>query len=52
MRDAAVPGQAPEGLPPDIAFSPRGSLSVETLTENGREIYGAVCRRLGCDPDS
>ena len=22
MRDAAVPGQAPEGLPPDIATSP------------------------------
>jgi hypothetical protein len=32
-------------------FSPRGSLAVDTLTDNGREIYGAVCRRLGCDPE-
>ena len=27
-------------------FTPSPSLSVETLTENGRDIYDAVCRNL------
>ncbi len=34
----------------DLNFKPRGDLDVDTLTENGREIYDNLCRRLGyCD---
>lgn len=31
-------------------FKPRASLSADTLDDNAREIYLAVCQRLGCEP--
>jgi hypothetical protein len=30
-----------------LGFKPRPNLSTETLTENGREIYDALCERYG-----
>ncbi len=37
-------------IPSKLKFKPRPNLSKETLTENGREIYDALCRRDGtCD---
>lgn len=32
-----------------IGFKPRPSLSYDTLTENGREIYHAAARRFGLE---
>jgi len=33
-----------------LGFKPRPDLEMETLTENGREIYDALCRRAKfCD---
>lgn len=36
----------------DLQFRPSPMLSLETLTENGRAIYRALCVRHGYDPDA